>query len=422
MQITRTLIAAALGTTALASLAAAAPAKTVQVGGCLTGLTNFESISSALASVPSGYTIDVCPGTYPEQLSISHNITITGVDTGGKKGSGSSQARLVMPQRGFAVNAADLDGGQPTVAQIVVTGGDSVTINNLTVDGSGADFSQSGCATDFVGILYQNASGTISNNAVLNTNLNDANLFGCQDGLAIYTQANGGTSATTISGNYVDGFQKNAITVNDTGASSTITNNVALGVGPTAVIAQNSIQVGFGATGTINGNDVGDDVYTPGPDSAGVLVYDATPITTTNNVVTNAQYAIAVVADTAGEADKPTVTYNQILTSFDAIDICGSAGGTVDNNLADGSANSAVHVDASCGVTTNLAAASNNRVNQACAGILEGSGTDVTSLTNTVFLSAAYDVLTGTDTCTADDASRSRRTQFAPFRSGPRRH
>lgn len=54
-------------------------AKTVEVGSCLPGLQQYPTISAAIAAVPAGSTIKVCPATYNEQVTISQSLTLTGL-------------------------------------------------------------------------------------------------------------------------------------------------------------------------------------------------------------------------------------------------------------------------------------------------------------------------------------------------------
>src|SRR5262249_15788460 len=151
------------------------------------------------------------------------------------------------------------------------------TITNLTVDGSNNGVAD--CELNPIGIYYQNASGTITRAAVLNQALG-AGLEGCQSGLGIFAQSGGGgTSVVNINNNHVEGYQKNGITGNELGTNVTITSNTVIGQGPTTGAAENSIQIGFGATGSVSKNTVGSDIWAPdnindpGDAAAGILVF-----------------------------------------------------------------------------------------------------------------------------------------------------
>lgn len=54
-----------------------AKAITVEVGNCA-GFPQYPTIQQAVSSVPSGATVGVCPGTYPEQVVITRNVTLKG--------------------------------------------------------------------------------------------------------------------------------------------------------------------------------------------------------------------------------------------------------------------------------------------------------------------------------------------------------
>ena len=91
-------------------------------------------------------------------------------------------------------NTTSLATGEPIAAQILVTESTGVNINNLTIDGSNNGISSSGCTPlNLVGLLYQNASGTVNHVAAINQALT-GNSIGCQVGLAIFVQSgNSGT-------------------------------------------------------------------------------------------------------------------------------------------------------------------------------------------------------------------------------------
>jgi hypothetical protein len=99
-------------------------------------------------------------------------------------------------------------------------------------------------------------------------------LNGTQHGTAIYYRALGSGSPTgVISGNTLTNYQKGGITVSGK-VSATITNNHVTGQGPVNYIAQNGIQMGYGAKGSVTGNTVIGNAYTGGgqTSSAGILV------------------------------------------------------------------------------------------------------------------------------------------------------
>ncbi len=54
-----------------------ARASTVVVGTCKSGLTQFSTIQEAVNGVPAGSTVDICPGTYSEQVKITEKLRRT---------------------------------------------------------------------------------------------------------------------------------------------------------------------------------------------------------------------------------------------------------------------------------------------------------------------------------------------------------
>jgi len=383
---------------------AAAPlfAQTVAVGNCQPKKTSFPTIQQALNATPPGATIDVCPGLHPEQILVYQAVTLKGI-TSGNQGA----AIITVPTGGLQQNATSLATGAPIAAQILVQGAISVTITNITVDGANNGFNN-GCADpDPIGIYYQNSSGTISHNTVLNEVLLPAN-NGCQAGLGIFVQSgNGGSSTVTINNNNVANYQKNGITGNEVGTSVTLIANDVVGQGPTNGAAENSIQIGFGATGTITSNTVGSDVWAPdvfgdtGDAAAGILVYASSNVTIKSNNVSNTQYGIAIVSDPKyGAADTATLSSNTVSLThlYDGIDLCSNTN-TATGNMINGSDESGIHLDDTCtGASTGNTLAS-NKINSACAGILSGPGA-----TGTITSNAFYNVVTlqetGSNTCT----------------------
>jgi pectin methylesterase-like acyl-CoA thioesterase len=107
-------------------------AATVVVGTCK-NLVQFSTIQAAINASPSGSTVEICPATYTEQLTIAKSITLSGVAIGT-----SDAAVIVPPAGGLIQNATDVDTGNPIAAQVFVQNpATTVNIANLTVGGTG---------------------------------------------------------------------------------------------------------------------------------------------------------------------------------------------------------------------------------------------------------------------------------------------
>jgi hypothetical protein len=173
------------------------------------------------------------------------------------------------------------DGINMTAAQI----GGNVT---GTLDATGCnigvyyDNTTSGNVTD-AEIFGADYFGVVVNGDVVAVSVNVTDSFihdigespldGTQHGNAIYYRAFGGTASGTISGNTITNYQKNGITTNGS-VSATITDNTVTGQGRVDYIAQNGIQLGYGAKADVTGNRVTGNAYTGGGgvSSAGILV------------------------------------------------------------------------------------------------------------------------------------------------------
>lgn len=129
---------------------------------------------------------------------------------------------------------------------------------------------------NYFGVVVNGDVGTVKVN-VTGSNIHDIGevpLNGAQHGNAIYYRALGtGTASGTISGNTLTNYQKGGITTNGL-VSATITNNTVTGQGRVDYIAQNGIQLGYGAKATVSGNTVTGNAYTGAgqTSSAGILV------------------------------------------------------------------------------------------------------------------------------------------------------
>lgn len=390
----RAILLASLTPFALYAMPAAAKPSVV-VGACKPNLPSYGSIGAALMSSPAGAVINVCPGVYAEQLTITKGVTLQGVSDGM-----SSAPTIVPPAGGLATNYTSGSGTQ-YAAQVLALNANNVTIANLTINGTGNNLN---CAPILTGVMFVNSAGAIRNNQAINQALSpQSQLGGCQTGNAIEARSEDGRShAVTITGNQVTGFQKNGIIARGIGLLYSITGNSVVGQGATPSIAQNGIELISGSAGVTSLNVVSDLYYT-GADygSIGVLVYNAPNASVTSNTVSNTQGAVFVEED-GTTADTPAISKNIVTTThtFDGIDVCGVSGGTISANTINGSDGAAIHVDGECGAGSNGVTVSTNKVNGACAGVLEGSLTSGTSIQNNVVRNATVIMQGNSDTCT----------------------
>jgi parallel beta-helix repeat protein len=389
-------------------LLAASPlfASTIAVGSCQPTKVSFPTIQQAVNAASAGTTISVCPGSYPEQVHITKNLTLKGFTFGNQ-----NAAIITSPVGGMLPNATGIF-GDTIEAQVFVQGA-TVTMSDLTMDAANSNLDSLGCSGDPVGIYYQNSNGTITRNSVLNDVLSPG-LNGCQGGLGILVESTG-VNAVAITFNHVEDYQKNGITVDgpgSTGLTSTITSNTVTGQGPTTGAAENSIQVAYGATATITSNTVGSNIWTPdlfgdtGDAASGILVYASSNVIIKSNNVSQTQYGIVIADDPSFGPGAATITMNTVSAThlYDGIDLCGS-NNVVTSNAINGSDESAIHLDDTCTGASTGNIVKSNTINSACAGVLSGLGASGNTTAPNTYYNASNLQLTGTDTCTPPPAS-----------------
>jgi len=222
----------------------------------LLGAATLTLAASVAASAACSFT------TVKKTMTLSGNCTTT--------------SSIIVPN-GFTLDGAGytITANDPLLGHftggVVQNGGASANVTNVTITAVGlADVCDAG-AQRLRGILFDGASGSITNVKVLNLNQGPS---GCQEGNAIEVR-NFGSSATTnrvtIDGNTAIGYQKTGIVANGD-VEATITNNVVDGLGPVNYIARNGIQLGFGASGMVKRNQVSGNSYTGLDVSGGILV------------------------------------------------------------------------------------------------------------------------------------------------------
>ena len=115
------------------------------------------------------------------------------------------------------------------------------------------------------GVVVNGDTRSVSVDVLSNSihNIGDAPPNGNQRGVAIYFRSYfGGKASGRISGNLLKDYQKGGIVANGPGSNVDVTDNAVIGFGPVNFIAENGIQIGFGASAQVMRNTVSGHAYT----------------------------------------------------------------------------------------------------------------------------------------------------------------
>jgi hypothetical protein len=242
----------------------------------------FHTIQAAVNMALPGVMIKVCRGTYKEQVLIGpgkDGLTLVSV--------GDLQAVIKPPTTPIMFPRAIVE----------VRGAQNVTIRHFTVSGPG----DGPCDSLEYGVLVDGGgSATISDNHI--THIHDTPFSNCDNGVGVLVgrNADGTVGTGTIVHNLIDDYQKGGIVVDgvlpDGGGPlgpisagsdllspfAEVAYNEVDGIGPTAVIPQNGIQVSRGANANVHHNVVQNNVFSTPPVAAvGIMLLEVMSSQTT---------------------------------------------------------------------------------------------------------------------------------------------
>jgi uncharacterized repeat protein (TIGR02543 family) len=248
------LAASAIMLASLLGVSAAYPQATAQAVTCVsadrsvTGVTNlsatppaYATIGAAVTAASPGEQICIGAGTWPEQITISKELTLTG--------AGELITIISSPPTLTAVCGTDLD---PAAVAIVDVCTSNVTISDLTIDGDAAgDGGQTGMpssgSTDFFGlVVHGGATATMRAVTVTNVHTADPGHWGQQSGDAIWVAPASTLNASDI---HVLKYQKSGVVAYGSAtelAHITLTDSLIEGdllAGMNASIAMNGVTI-----------------------------------------------------------------------------------------------------------------------------------------------------------------------------------
>jgi len=320
---------------AVVMLAASAPLQALQyeVGGCRTGsgYKNFTTISAAVAGVPAGVTILVCPGVYPEQVTITQPLTLKGI----RSGNANRAVITFNPNGNQAPNVTSMLG--PFYAQVLVQNvspAGAVSIVGITVDGSGINL---GSPPPYVaGIFYASGTSGTVNEVTARNQMNG--------GVGVWVENGSSTSDTlTIENNSVHNQGFGGIWAN-AATSSTLTATVS-GNFLSNLSSGGAIELLIAANGEISGN-----VVTSSPYPTSSAIYADGSVVISGNLVADVNKGIGPTSGTTVKSNKLSnvrtamalpsedtgaITSNTIMNTVCAIDFFGgaSSSGTMSGNV-----------------------------------------------------------------------------------------
>jgi len=239
-----------------------------------------ESLESTQPSTRP--TVDLCPGTYQEQVTITKSLAVThapaprgqvvielpATPVGSTTNCQAKDTSAQLPQSVLEICAAAAGGAN--------TEGVSVSISQVTVEG---DWPADVCNDNLYGILVEGgASLFLARSTVEHVGADPLTAAGgCQGGVGVdagnsYT---GQVGHANLRGDTIETYQKNGVVVDGSGSTGNIIGTTVTGAGATPYIAQNGIQISTGATGSVAESVVSGNNYTGTGEasSSGILVY-----------------------------------------------------------------------------------------------------------------------------------------------------
>lgn len=351
---TATIIRRLVGISAVMLISHWAIAKTVIVGTCMPKLQTYSTISEAVSAVEAGSTVLVCPGAYPEQVTITQPLTLRGIQSGN-----SGNPTVTVPPGGLT-KSVSLSNGVAMFYQISVQGTDSATVSISNIGFDGTNNGVTG--TNWLSaILYQNASGNVSHVATFNQKGNGY-------GFGIFLESSTPSSKIiSINQSSIHDYDQEGIRSNaNTNPPSLTVSILGNSVSPVVPTPQSSgAAIDIDGIGTISGNRL-----FSRQTSSGIGIAVLSQITISNNTVVG--FGIGVWPG----GDSVTVKSNKISLATAGIVLSGT-GHVVQGNSIFETINGGAAIQFGCDSKHHTII--HNLINDSLFGIIHGDSTNIIS-------------------------------------------
>jgi parallel beta-helix repeat protein len=292
---------------------------------CTGAATQYNTIQAAVSAAPSGATIEICPGTYAEQVTITTPLTLKGETyTAGNTGA------VVVTVPGGTFSGA--------FTQILIQA-TSVTLTDIGVDGTNT---LSSCGPTLTGISFAaGSSGTLKEVALRNQYISNGTGGYCFAGTPV--SANSATSVT-ITDSSIRNFDSEGtnLTVSSTVTVKTTTvapittgANCVYANGETVEVSGNSMadcNVGVYVTSTVQGTVSNNTIHSgSGGGFAGVFCFPVcTALTISGNTIF--ETGVGFGMKTSGGTGGVTFENNDVYGTTYGVYLFGQPGNTISNN------------------------------------------------------------------------------------------
>jgi hypothetical protein len=211
----------------------------------------YSTVQAALDAASPGEQVNVCAGAYLEQIEVVKPVKLTSAQGG---------VTLEMPGKPVASQTScdtepGLEPGQIDEVSVCTKG--DVTISGLKIVALAPIET---CAGGLNGVFVAGgATLTASGDQIVGASTTLDGFKGCQHGIAVEVGSHKANEVghAKLESDAISGYEKNGPTATNPGSTLIVKGSVVTGEGPSTDIAQNGIEVAFGAKGTISGTTIG---------------------------------------------------------------------------------------------------------------------------------------------------------------------